>query len=58
MVTKRNKLTIRVVPGARFFVPETIYNERRTNFLKNADVRLVLGLDFDEKLIYEFRLKK
>ena len=52
-----------MVPGTRFFVLVTIYNERRTNFLKNAafvakyDVRLVLGPDFDEKSICEFRLK-
>ena len=63
LVAKGNKLTIRAVPGARFFVPETIYNERRINFFKNTtlvakyDVRLVLGLDFNEKSIYEFRLK-
>ena len=55
LVAKGNKLTIRAVPGARFFVPETIYNERRTIFFKNTtfaakyDVRLVLGLDFDKK---------
>ena len=40
-----------------------IYNERRQNFLQNAtfvakrNVRLILGLDFKEKSIYEFRLK-
>ena len=54
---------MRAVPGARFFVPEGIYNERRRNFLKNTtfvakyDLRLILGLDFNEKSIYEFRLK-
>ena len=52
---------MRVVPGARFFVSETIYNQRRINFLKNVtfvakhDVRLILGFGFDEKSIYEFR---
>ena len=54
---------MRAVPGARFFVPETIYNQRRINFLKNTtfvakyNVRLILGFDFDEKSIYEFRLE-
>ena len=54
---------MRVVPGTRFFVPETIYNQRRINFLKTAtlvgkyDVRLILGFDFNEKSIYEFRLE-
>ena len=63
LVAKGNKLMMRAVPGARFFVPETIYNQRRTNFFKNAPfvakyyVRLILGFDFDEKSIYEFRLK-
>ena len=39
------------------------YNERRQNFLRNAtfvakyDVRLILDFDFEEKSIYEFRLK-
>ena len=52
-----------VVPGTRFFVPEGIYNERRQKFLKNATflakygVRFILGLDFDEKSVYEYRLK-
>ena len=63
LVAKGNKLMIRAVLGARFFVPETIHNQRKKNFLKNAtfvakhDVRLILGFDFDEKSIYEFRLK-
>ena len=54
---------IRTVPGARLFVSETIYNQRRINVLKNAtfvakhDARLVLGFDFDKKSIYEFRLE-
>ena len=63
LVAKGNKLLMRAVPGARSFVPETIYNQRRKNFLKNAtfvakhDIRLILGFDFDEKSIYEFRLQ-
>ena len=63
LVPKGHKLMMRAVPGARFFVPETIYNQKRINFLKNAtfvakyDVRLILGFDFDEKSIYEFSLK-
>ena len=63
LVAKGNKLMMRSAPGARFFVPETIYNQRRINFLKNAtfvakyNVRLILGFDFDEKSIYEFRLE-
>ena len=54
---------VKAVPGSRFFVPETVYNQRRTNFLKNAtfvakhDVRLILGFDFNEQSIYEFRLE-
>ena len=32
LVAKDNRLTIRVVPGIRFFVPKRIYNERRKNF--------------------------
>ena len=54
---------MKAFPETRFFVPEKIYNERRQNFLKNAtfvakyNVRLILGFDFDEKSIYEFRLK-
>ena len=62
LVAKGNKLTTRAVPSTRFFVPKTIYNERRTIFLKNTtfvakfNVRLLLGLDFDEKSIYELRL--
>ena len=57
-------MTIRVVLSTRFFVPETIYNEGRIKFLKNVTVvakyneRLIVGFDFDEKPIYEFRLKK
>ena len=64
LVVKGNKLTRRAVPGNRFFVSEKIYNERRQNVLKNAafvekcNVRLILDFDFDEKSIYEFRLKK
>ena len=63
LVAKGDRLTIRVVPSTRFFVPEKIYNERRQNFFKNVmfvtkhDVRLILGFDFDKKSIYEFRLK-
>ena len=63
LVTKSNRLTIKAVPGTRYFVPGKICNKRRQNFFKNAtfavryDVRLILGFDFDEKLIYEFRLK-
>ena len=63
LVVKGNKLMMRAVPGARFFVPETIYNQKRINFFKNVtfvakyDVRLILGFDFDEKSIYEFSLK-
>ena len=40
-----------------------MHNERRQNFLKNStfvakhDVRLILGFHFDEKSIYEFKLK-
>ena len=54
---------MRAIPGTRFFVPEGIYNERRQNFLQSwtfiakYDARLILGTDFDEKSIYEFRLK-
>ena len=63
LVAKGNRLTIRAVPGTRFFVPEKIYDKTRQNFLKNTtfvanyDVSLILGFDFDEKSIYEFRLK-
>ena len=63
LVAKGNKLMMKAVPDARFFVPETIYNQRRKNSLKNAtfvakhSVRLILGFDFDEKLIYEFKLE-
>ena len=34
LLVKGNRLTIRAVPGTRFFVLEAIYNERRQNFLK------------------------
>ena len=63
LVAKGNRLTIRAVPGTRFFVPEKIYDKIRQNLLKNTtfvanyDVSLILGFDFDKKLIYEFRLK-
>ena len=63
LVAKGNRLIIRVVPGTNFFVPETIYNETKQSFLKNAtfvtkyDARLIFGFNFDEKSIYEFRLK-
>ena len=63
LVAKGNKLMIRAVPGARVFVPETIYNERRINFIKNATIVAkynlspILGFDFDDKSVYEFRLK-
>ena len=36
LVAKGNKLRIMAVPGARFFVPERIYNEKRIQFLKTA----------------------
>ena len=63
LVAKGNKLTMRAVLDTIFFVLEKICNERRQNFLKYAifvakyDVRLILGYDFDELLIYEFRRK-
>ena len=63
LVAKGNKLMMRAVPGTRLFVPETIYNERKINLLQNGtfvakyDVRLILGFNFDEKSIYEFRLE-
>ena len=63
LVGKGNKLIIRAVPGARFFVPEAIYNQRRIKlpknetFASNHNGRLILGFDFGEKLIYEFRLE-
>ena len=63
IVAKGSKLTIRAVPCTRPFVPEKVYNEKRQNLLKNAtfvakyNVGLILGFDFDEKSIYEFRLK-
>ena len=63
LVAKGNKLVMRAVPGTRFFVPETLYNQRRINIFKNATfvgkhyVRLILAFDFDEKSIYEFRLE-
>ena len=31
-LAKGNRLTIRLIPGTRSFVPETIYNERRNYF--------------------------
>ena len=63
LVAKGNKLMMRAVPGARLFVPETIYNQRKINLLKNVtfvakyDERLILGFNLDEKSIYEFRLE-
>ena len=63
LVSKGNKLIMRAVPSARIFVPETIYYQRRINFLKNAiftakrNARLILGFAFNENLIYEFRLE-
>ena len=72
LINEPNKVTYRYIitetknffePETRFFESETIYNERRQNFLKNRTfvvkykVRLILGFDFDEKSIYEFRLK-
>ena len=33
LVAKGNRLTIRAVPGTRYFLPETIYNDRRQNVL-------------------------
>ena len=54
---------MRAVTGARFFVPETIYNQRRINLFENATyvakhyVRLILCFEFDKKLISEFRLE-
>ena len=63
LVAEGNKLMMRAVPGARLFVPETIYDQRKINLLKNVtfvakyDVRLILGFNFDEKSIYEFRLE-
>ena len=63
LVAKGNKVMIRVVSCCRFFVPETIYNQSRIKFLKNAtfeakyNVRLILVFDFNEKSIYEFKLE-
>ena len=63
LVAEGNKLMMRAVPGARLFVPETIYDQRKINLLKNVTfvakygVRLILGFNFDEKSIYEFRLE-
>ena len=63
LVPKGNKVMMRVVPGARFFVPETKYNQRRITLLKNAtfvakyNLRLIHGFDFNEKSIIEFRIK-
>ena len=58
LVAKGKKLTIRAFPGASFFAPETIYNERRIYFWKNAtfvakyDVRLVLGFDLKKNNLW------
>ena len=63
LVAKGNKLMMRAVPGARFFVLEAIYSKKRIKFFKNAtfvakhDVRLFLGFDFNEKSIHGFRLE-
>ena len=63
VVAKGNTLTIKAVPGTRFFVPEKICNKIRQNFFKSAtfvvkyNVRLILAFHFDEKSIYKFRLK-
>ena len=63
LVAKGNRLTIRAAPSTRFFVPKIRYNVRRQNVLKKATfvakhyVRLIVGFDFDEKIINEFRIK-
>ena len=63
LVAKGNRLTIRAAPGTRFFVSKIRYNVRRQNVLKKATfvakhyVRLIVGFDFDEKIINEFRIK-
>ena len=56
-------LTLRLVPGARFFVSKRMYGNRLMNFLKNStlvaerDIRLICGLDLDEKSTFEFKFK-
>ena len=63
LVAKGNRLTIRAALGTRFFVSKIRYNVRRQNVLKKAAfvakhyVRLIVGFDFDEKIINEFRIK-
>ena len=63
LVAKGNRLTIRAALGTRFFVSKIRYNVRRQNVLKKATfvakhyVRLIVGFDFDEKIINEFRIK-
>ena len=63
LVSGRLTLTLQSVPGAKFFVSKRIYDNRLMNFLKNStlvverDVRLICGLDLDEKSTFEFKFK-
>ena len=56
-------ITLQSVSGAGFFVSKRMYGNRSKNFLTNStfvaerDVRLITGLDLDEKSIFEFKLK-
>ena len=63
LVSGRLTLTLQSVPGGKFFVSKRIYDNRLMNFLKNStlvverDVRLICGLDLDEKSTFEFKFK-
>ena len=63
LVAKGNRLTRRVVLGARFFYQKKFVVKEKKTFLKDAafvakyNVRLILGFDFHENSIYEFRLR-
>ena len=56
-------MTLRKVPGTRFFALRKIYENRNVNFLKGMqfvaerDCRLTLGYAFDERFVYEIKLK-
>ena len=63
LVSNGTRVQLRLVQGTGIFVSKSAYDNRSVNFLQGStfvaekDVRLITGLDPDEKSLYEFKLK-
>ena len=63
IITRANKIYLRAVPGATFFVSEPLYNKRNSKFLSNlqfagkVNARSTLNVVTRQENVYEFNLK-